>query len=248
MLSDFPKVECPFVRKIYKVNPGDFKKYCSSLKMREPAVYLVEPEINPGYEWVFDDPNTFAVEKVDGSNLAIRTEAGRLLELQNRMNVIDPLQIMKGNTYYIESVFNAIEKDYVKLDGIQYGEVLGPKLQANPYKLPEHLWYPFSKAKESLRYKSFDKHPRGYWEFSEWFRLFLKSLFYCRYHKIPISDMTTNAEVPFAEGVVFYNGDKISKLRRDMWFWHYCEKVEIYDLSKETIEKARQIGIVVKGY
>lgn len=60
--------------------------------------------------------------------------------------------------------------------------------------------------------------------------------------------MTTNAEVPFAEGVVFYNGDKISKLRRDMWFWHYCEKVEIYDLSKETIEKARQIGIVVKGY
>ena len=236
------------MRKIYKVNPSDFKKYGSSLKMREPALYLVEPEINPGFEWVLNDPNTFAVEKVDGSNLAIRTEAGRLLELQNRMNVIDPLQIMKGNTYYIESVFNAIEKDYVKLDGIQYGEVLGPKLQANPYKLPQHLWYPFSKAKESLRYKSFEKHPKGYWEFSEWFRLFLKSLFYCRFHKIPISDMATNVEVPFAEGVVFYSGDLISKLRRDMWYWHYCEKVEIYDLSPATIENAKQIGITVKGY
>ena len=248
MLSDFPKVECPFVRKIYKVNPSDFKKYGSSLKMREPALYLVEPEINPGFEWVLNDPNTFAVEKVDGSNLAIRTEAGRLLELQNRMNVIDPLQIMKGNTYYIESVFNAIGKDYVKSDGIQYGEVLGPKLQANPYKLPQHLWYPFAKAKESLRYKSFEKHPKGYWEFSEWFRLFLKSLFYCRFHKIPISDMATNVEVPFAEGVVFYSGDLISKLRRDMWYWHYCEKVEIYDLSPATIENAKQIGITVKGY
>ena len=164
------------------------------------------------------------------------------------MNVIDPLQIMKGNIYHIEGIFQAIEKDYLKPEGIQYGESLGPKLQANPYKLPHHLWYPFSKAKESLRYKSFEKHPKGYWEFSEWFRLFLKSLFYCRFHKIPISDMATNVEVPFAEGVVFYNGDKIAKLRRDMWYWHYCEKVEIYDLSEATLANAKQLGISVKGY
>ena len=248
MLSDFPKVECPFVRKVYKVNPSDFKKFGSSLKLREPAVYLVEPEINEGFDWVLNDPNTFAVEKVDGSNLAIRMEGGRLMEVQNRMNVIDPLQIMKGNIYHIEGIFQAIEKDYLKPEGIQYGESLGPKLQANPYKLPHHLWYPFSKAKESLRYKSFEKHPKGYWEFSEWFRLHLKSLFYCRFHKIPISDMATNVEVPFAEGVVFYNGDKIAKLRRDMWYWHYCEKVEIYDLSEATLANAKQLGISVKGY
>ncbi len=74
------------------------------------------------------------------------------------------------------------------------------------------------------------------------------SLFYCRYHKIPISDMGTNVEVPFAEGVVFYNGDKIAKLRRDMWYWYYCEKVEIYDLNQATLDNAKQCGITVKGY
>lgn len=36
-------------------------------------------------------------------------------------------------------------------------------------------------------------------------KTYLKSIFYCRYHKVPISEMFTNPDVPFAEGVVFTN-------------------------------------------
>ena len=68
MIPNFPKLECPFVRKNYKVDIEDFKKYGHELQLREPKVYLVTPEVNPGYEWVFDDPNTFAVEKQNGKH------------------------------------------------------------------------------------------------------------------------------------------------------------------------------------
>jgi hypothetical protein len=167
------------------------------------------------------------------------------------MNIIDPLQVMSGKTFLIEGIFNAIEKNYVLKTGTQYGECLGPKLQCNNYKLPSHLWYPFTKARESLRYNSFSKYEKGFWVWSEWFRLYLKSMFYCRFHKIPLSDMFTNPEIPFAEGVIFYNDEcrpTMSKLRRDMWFWHYSDKIKILDLEDETVAYAREKGIALKGY
>ena len=53
-LSNFPKIECPFVRKIFPVNVDDWKKHGKQLQLREPKVYLATPEITPGYEWVFE--------------------------------------------------------------------------------------------------------------------------------------------------------------------------------------------------
>tara|TARA_B100000989_G_C19532846_1_gene471134 strand:- start:9905 stop:10285 length:381 start_codon:yes stop_codon:yes gene_type:complete len=88
-LSDFPKVQCPFVRKIFPVNKDDFKKYGSQYQLRNPEVYLVTNEVSPGFEWVFDDPDTIAVEKLDGTNVKIKTLDGRLQALQNRKNVFD---------------------------------------------------------------------------------------------------------------------------------------------------------------
>jgi len=41
-----------------------------------------------GYEWVFDNPEIFAVEKLDGSNVKIRTEGGRLIKVQNRKTLL----------------------------------------------------------------------------------------------------------------------------------------------------------------
>ncbi len=67
MLSDFPKLECLFTRKIF--------------------------------------PN------------------GRLICIQNRLNVIDPLQVMSGKTFIIEAIFRSISKGYVKPDGEQCGMV-----------------------------------------------------------------------------------------------------------------------------
>ncbi len=62
LMSDFPKIQCPFVRKTYKVDHDQWKQYGRQLQLREPEVYLVTDEVNVGYEWVFDDPDTIAVK------------------------------------------------------------------------------------------------------------------------------------------------------------------------------------------
>ena len=62
-LTDFPKLYCPFIRQTFKVNVEQWKKHGSRLQLREPLAYLVVNRINPGYEWVFEDPETIAVEK-----------------------------------------------------------------------------------------------------------------------------------------------------------------------------------------
>ena len=121
-MSDFPKLHCPFIRQTYEVDRKQFKKLGRKLKLRNPEVYLVVDRVNPGYEWVFEDPDTFAVEKLDGTNVKLLTEGGRLVARQNRLNVIDPLQIMKGKTFIVEGIFMAIGKGYVKEDGEQSGE------------------------------------------------------------------------------------------------------------------------------
>jgi hypothetical protein len=75
-IKDFPKLECPFVRKTYKVDHDDFKKYGSPLGLRTPEVYLVTPQISEGFEWVIENDKTSAIEKLNGSNLGLVTENG----------------------------------------------------------------------------------------------------------------------------------------------------------------------------
>ena len=234
ILSDFPKLYCPFIRETFKVDREQWKKHGSKLMLREPKAYLVVDKINPGYEWVFDDPDTFAVEKLDGSNVKILTEDGRLSHVQNRLNVIDPLQVIKGKTFIIEGIFQAIGKGYVLKDGEQAGELLGPKLQGNPYKLSVHEWYPFEKAIKDLRYRSFDEHERTFDNWSTWFKDWLFSRLYTkRASKLGLKDKV------MAEGVVFYNLKRKeegkswrAKLRRDMFDWFYTDKIEILDYDK----------------
>lgn len=226
MLNDFPKVHCPFVREIYPVNKEDYKQHGHKLKLRKPEVYLVTPEIQEGYEWVFNDKDTIAVEKLDGTNVKLFTEGGRLTQLQNRKNVIDPLQIIKGKSFIIEGIFTAIQKGYVELDGEQAGEVIGPKLQGNPYNLQNHIWYPFEKAIKHLKYKSFHQHEPTFDNFSVWFKDHLKSL-------LSVKDVGYENAV-MAEGVIFYNLKRreegktyMAKLRRDMFDWYYSDKLRI---------------------
>lgn len=226
-LTDFPKIECPFVRKTYKVNADNFKKYGRRLQLRAPEVYLVTDEINPGFEWVFDDPDTIAVEKLNGTNVKLQTENGRLVTLQNRKNIIDPLQILKGKNFIVEGIFAAIQKGYVEDNEVQAGEIIGPKLQGNPYLMDNHIWYPFAKAVNHLKYKSFHQHERTFANFNTWFKDHLKSL----YHSKRIG----YENAVFAEGVVFYNLTRkaenktyMAKLRRDMFDWFYADKIEIY--------------------
>jgi len=234
VMSDFPKMQCPFIRQTFKVNIEQWKKFGSKLQLREPEAYLVVDRVNPGYEWVFEDEDTIAVEKLNGSNVKILTKAGRLVAVQNRLNVIDPLQVMKGKTFIIEGIFRAIGKGYVKLDGEQAGELIGPKLQGNPYKLDMHEWYPFEKSISALAYRSFDEHERNFDNWSAWFKDWLISRYFTKQSK-----MGTTKEKVMAEGVVFYNlkrkaGGKpwMAKLRRDMFPWFYSDQVEIHDYDQ----------------
>lgn len=231
ILSDFPKVHCPFIRQTFKVNKEQWKSHGSKMNLRNPEAYLVVNRINPGYEWVFDDPDTFAVEKLDGSNVKLLTQKGRLIHVQNRMNVIDPLQIIKGKNFIIEGILYSVGKDYIEMDGEQVGELIGPKLQKNPLKLDHHEWYPFKKAITDLRYKSFDEHERNFDNWSGWFKDFLHSRYYTkRASKLGLTDKV------FAEGVIFYNLKRreqgktfMAKLRRDMYPWYYADQIEILD-------------------
>jgi len=233
-LSDFPKLHCPFIRQTFAVEKEDWKKHGSRLGLRVPEVYLVVEKINPDYQWVMDDSETIAVEKLNGTNVKIMTEKGRLVAIQNRKNVIDPLQILHGKTFLIEGIFQAIGRGYVKEDGEQAGEVIGPKVNSNPYQLPVHEWYPFEKAVKDLRYKSFNEHDRTFDNWSSWFKEGLVS----RYFTKRASKLGLEAKV-MAEGVVFYNLKRrtegkiwMAKLRRDMFDWYYNDAIKIIGYDK----------------
>ena len=233
-LADFPKLHCPFIRQTFPVNKDQFKQKGSAYSLRGPEVYLVVNRVNPGYEWVFEDTETIAVEKLNGTNIKLKTEKGRLVALQNRKNILDPLQIIGGKNFIIEGIFRSIGKGYVKPDGEQAGECIGPKLQGNPYKLDFHEWYPFEKAIGDLRYKSFHEHERTFDNWSSWFKDWLHS----RYYQKIASKKGIDDKV-FAEGVVFYNLKRkaenrmyMAKLRRDMFDWFY-EGLEIYGYDKQ---------------
>ena len=228
ILSDFPKLHCPFIRQTFKINPDHFRQSGRKHGLRAPEVYLVVDRVNEGYEWVFDDSETIAVEKLNGTNVKLKTEKGRLVALQNRKNVIDPLEIFHGKTFIIEGVLRSVGKGYVKEDGEQAGEVIGPKVQANPYKLEMHEWYPFDKAVGDLSYRSFTEHARTFDNWSAWFKDYLFSRYYTKR-----ASKTGAEDKLFAEGVVFYNLKRkaegkmyMAKLRRDMFPWFY-EGIEI---------------------
>jgi len=140
------------------------------------------------------------------------------------------LQIIKGKTFIIEGVFRSIQKGYIDSDGIQTGEVIGPKLQGNPYNLDNHIWYPFTKAVKHLAYRSFYEHDRNFDNWSSWFKDYLISRFTSKRGEKDI----------MAEGIVFYslkrkaeNKIYMAKLRRSMFDWFYSDKIEIYSYSKQ---------------
>jgi hypothetical protein len=142
---------------------------------------------------------------------------------------------MKGKTFLIEGILRSVGKGYVKEDGEQAGEVIGPKLQGNPYKLEMHEWYPFDLAMERLRYRSFHEHARTFDNWSGWFKDFLDSRLYTK-----LASKTGAQDRVMAEGVVFYNLKRRdaqqtwrAKLRRDMFDWFYSGSVEILDYDRK---------------
>jgi RNA ligase len=192
-IMDFPKVECPFVRKMIDGN------------------YVVTNEIAEGMDWVFNDDTVFVTEKLDGTNVSVLIQDGHIMSVWNRSERIPFFN--KGKKHIIDGVYNSFVRGHLEMlpDGQHFGELIGPKLNGNPYKMDEHLWIPFKTyAVNHLTYKSFGKYPKNFDSFSEWMKT-LRPLF---------GLIRGLGEDSFVEGVVFNHPDgRIAKLRKDMYPW-----------------------------
>jgi len=227
-IKDMPKLYSPFERE--KVD----------------GKYVCIPKIREGFEWVFK-PDTLAVDKLDGTNVSILVRDGQVIRMFNRTNQI-PFFSKNSDRFY-QGISNALRRGYFIPgdDGQFFGELIGPKIQGNPYQLDEYLWVPFEHLKRKYYFKFwqefiaevFSTHDfvrddtvieigpmKPQLVFEEISELF-KSLWsvFKRSRKVSgeISDVT--ADLPFtglaAEGIVFYSPDgKMAKLRRDMFDWY----------------------------
>lgn len=195
-INDFPKILSPFKRKIN--DKGD---------------YVVYDEVEDGMDWVFNDLDTVAEEKLDGTNVSIVIENGIITSIWNRTARI-PF-FCKGKEFIVQGVMEAFQRGYTDLpDGQWFGEVIGEKLAGNPYKIDGHLWIPFNTyCRKNLTYESWHKYPKTFENISKWFML-------------PISEggifslfMRRRGIEQQPEGIVFHNlkTGQMAKLRRDMF-------------------------------
>jgi hypothetical protein len=188
-ILDFPKLESPFVRK--EIN-GEF---------------LVTPEIDPDYKWVFEDESVTCQEKLDGTNVSIVIEHGKIVRVFNRTNDMD----LWSDCPVINAVRTSYNRGYCKFtDGQYFGEAIGEKIQSNRYKIQGNLWLPYSTYfVKHLTYKSWGKYPKDFETISNWFK-----------EIIPLYAMSKGDKDGFVEGVVFHHPDgRMAKLRKDMFEW-----------------------------
>jgi len=202
IIQDMPKLESPFVRK--EMPNGD---------------YIVTPEIAEGYGWVFEDENVMAIEKLHGTNVSIIIQDGVITSIFNRTERIPFFN--KGKKWLIEGVLNSYERGYMEflLDGQHFGELIGPKVNGNPYKLKEHLWIPFETfCQKHLKYKSWGKYPKDFNTISEWFKELIP-LYAC------MVQGEEGRKSGFVKGIVFTHPDgRMAKLRKDMFDWYKGER------------------------
>ena len=193
-IRDMPKLESPFVRK--EIN----------------GQYVVTDEIAEGYDWVFEDESVMAIEKLHGTNVSILIQDGIITGCWNRTERIPFFN--KDKKFIIEGLLNSYEKGYMTFlaDGQHFGELIGPKVNGNPYKLDIHLWIPFKTfGQKHLRYKSWGKYPKDFNTISEWFK-----------ELIPLYTLMKGQADGFVEGIVFTHPDgRMAKLRKDMFDWIY---------------------------
>lgn len=194
-MQDMPTLESPFVR--------DGKNY------------LVTPQINPGYEWVFEDPEVICTEKIDGTCVSIFMQDGKLLYLFNRT---DPHPVDNLiSTPLLEGVRVCFMKGRLPMqNGQHFGEVVGPYIGSNLLKMDRPQWFPFEYLRRKYSYNSFHKYPKTFENLSSWLQEGIHSLMYAHYQE---------GKVP-PEGVVFYQPStgKMAKLRRDMFDWYKGQK------------------------
>jgi len=191
---NMPKIESPFVREMID------------------GKYLLTDKITEGYEWVFEDESVMAIEKLHGTNVSIVIIDGNVTEMYNRTERV-PF-INKTKAWMTQGLLESKKRGYLEVlgDGQHFGELIGPRVNSNPYHLNEHMWIPFKTyAQKHLLYKSWGKYPKDFDTISAWFKDDLFSLL----------NRTRSTGSEFVEGVVFTHPDgRMAKLRRDMYDWY----------------------------
>ncbi|MFW5907893.1 MAG: RNA ligase family protein [Candidatus Natronoplasma sp.] len=209
-IKDFPKLESPFVRE-YKTIEGEEE-------------YVLTPEVQEGYGWVFEDEGVIATEKLNGSNVCIVVEDHEIMDVFNRQNRIEPIHENKWNFCVVEGLHTSLKRGYVDLDeledGLYYGELVGPNMgsreETNPYDMEKHVWLPFETyCKEKLRFNSWGKYPKTFESIKRWFKDGLIPLFYSKWHGLTYAEAEGEG---YVEGIVFHHPDgRKAKLRYDMF-------------------------------
>ena len=199
IINEMPKLESPFVRE--KNEKGD---------------YVVTNKIAEGYEWVFEDKETKAIEKLHGENVSIYIDTiGNITHIWSRGRRVPFFTV--DNRTIIDGLLNSYKRGYMEFlpEGQHFGELIGPGMQGNAYKINEPLWIPFNTyAKKNLYYKSWGKYPKTFESISEWFKTLM-----------PLYAGHIGSESKFVEGVVFTHPDgRMAKLRKDMFDWYKGER------------------------
>ncbi len=116
-IKDFPKLESPFVRE----NTNDN--------------YVVTPNINDDYRWIFDKTKVLASEKLDGTNVSVVVKDHKIVDVYNRKNKIE---ILSNKMYFrfIDGINYSLYKEYFRTNktGQFFGELVGPNINNNAYK------------------------------------------------------------------------------------------------------------------
>lgn len=213
-IKDFPKLESPFERA--NIN----------------EVYQVIPSLKSEFEWIFTD-KCLAVDKLDGTNVSVVVENGEIKSIFNRTARIN---LWKSSPWFYNGVRNSIEMDMfnpdMKPDGQYFGELIGPKIQGNPYDLDEPRWVPFEYLKKNYSYKFWQANivPKCSGKsVQEKFKI-VEDVFaglWSIYKRNRGITGEVNKDTKFenslaAEGIVFYNTetDSMCKLRRDMFAFY----------------------------
>lgn len=202
-LADMPKLESPFEREEI---PG--------------KGYICVPKFKKEFLWILQPDKVIATEKFDGTNVSVYLEDGRIKTILNRENRID---VWKDQSHFYEGIKNAIDKKKFKpdrlLDGQYFGELLGPKLQGNPYELQEPLWLPFDYVKENYAFKFYEDWAKEHFVDQVITDTYVYNKFYDLFKELKSLYFRKQGRLKQPEGIVFHNKEtgEMCKLRLDMF-------------------------------
>lgn len=223
--SNMEKLQSPYKREPREINGKNH--------------YVVKEDIDLDYMWVFEDPEVYAMEKLDGTNVSIMKCDGQLYEVWNRKNLVSKLIPSAGEddwdnakdfNHVIEGVKYSLEEVRKCPDGQSFGELIGLGIQKNPMDIPDKRWVSFNTfGKDNLVYDEWKDVEKNFSAISEFMKN-LKSKYYALNHE---------GKEEYAEGIILYRPStgEMAKLRRDMYDWWIIDNPGVLNQHVNTYTK-----------